>query len=834
MSSGAAGVSVYNTWRYQGYLAHGGSFKRSVGLRPEGGYVDLSVEDVGALKIKAGPAWFEVGGSNAAGPKDIRAWFRQRQSRPTVTSGGVGPSPGARGGLLRLGNLFMSCTGGADTPPPMSYSGVMVADGGTEELRRGHAAAREHRVGLLRVQLTDVRSVYDKFGAVFGRINCRLPQSGNWDRTTTKDKKDTPWSAIDVFEFLFSELPGFVAIHKSSAIYSAGFADEPPTDLQFEGELARDCCQQMLDRYGLVAQLLPDNRHAIFPATGGGWKPGEYAPDVDAVATVPETFYKDESRAVSLNPNRAHAVLAVGKRRVRAITIPLVPVLQNPESGKVVRLNKANVARLGYTLDKLNKEVLAGGEKNFRDVEPKKRRLGTQRATMFKEWAYKVYAPAMLFGDGATTEIELDEDNIESFPFLPMLDAQWRVEDLKKHGEYKKKKKPGSGPLGEWVLNDPVVFAARHGQGMFKDFDAVSDYFKMVEASRSTTTDYVKGKVDELSQRIKEAGNDLRAAETAGEKVYEKGKATGKFKSTTNVEMAVDINRFRQEFKANPVNMSIFRDMDDEAAALAAQLPRMQSELSFWKAELKAAAGSLTKWKESFKNFQKIFFAYEGVPVWMNLPHGPVPGGSYSLDLKTGFVKFPNGAYHTEEAFLFQREGGTVLTDGLVFVTYGYELRNNLMSDFTSVGFVSKDNPDADITDGSGVPGSWVACAMNRGLGLKPRVEKVANMRLYENENGIPYNLTEVVTEAASRAAGALSTPRGAVGYTVVMQGSHKASLDEGISSVQHDFDGVSGKATTTILVNALGGRGPMGPPRIGGAGRDGADRRDDIGRAEE
>ena len=74
---GGAGGKWTHEWNYQGFVAQGGRFRRSPGLEPEGGYVDIPYEELGQLDIPNGPVWFDSG----MGPKDIRTFFSSGGSR---------------------------------------------------------------------------------------------------------------------------------------------------------------------------------------------------------------------------------------------------------------------------------------------------------------------------------------------------------------------------------------------------------------------------------------------------------------------------------------------------------------------------------------------------------------------------------------------------------------------------------------------------------------------------------------------------------------------------------------------------------------------------------
>jgi hypothetical protein len=829
MANGKAGGDWIHTWTYQGYRVHGGIFRRSPGLLPELGYVDLDYNDLKNLSVQVGPFW--VGGG--AGPKDIRAASSRSGPGQTTTAGGAGAGGGAGGGLKRVGDLVMQSSYKGQSMPAMVYQNIYVAEGGTEEITERISDARAHNKGKVRVQITDIRSTY-RHGAFFGRINCRTA-SGKWCMATTKDGKGKPYTIQDVLKLLFSELPGSPSIHEQSVIFAAKFGGQPPYNMVGEGEPILHVLGQVLERYGLVARLLPDNNYFVGHELGGSYGPGQYAEDVGSPVQAEQI--RREKKSISFSSNRSAAVMVVGKKRIRSITVPYVPVIRDPKSGRILPMTEANCSKLGTTLKDVKEQVYRNDEKSFRNVAPKGKREGFLRAAMFREWAFRVYAPAFAFDPNKKAGGGLLEEEFAELPFLPMHETAWVKADLEKHGiEPKFKKASGSGSLGDWILHPPVVWGASFRQGFFKDFEAVKEYFDMMVEAAKKTESFVEEQVTKLGKEIRDLGASLGKADREFQRRFSFGEAKSKYGllgQKLGIGYQDDQAAAGREFGGGESAVAMSELMNKAAFDLLTKKQIAENGLKIWHDLSGKYLQETRRWKDEFEKFKKSFQGDEGLQAWANFPHGAMPEGSYSLDTQTGLIKFHDRTFQAKQPFLLQPDGAEVAADAAVLVTYGYELNFNILSDFTSVLFVGDDDAQATIADGvSSIPGVKI-CGVSRSCAIKPVVEKDPNIRLYENSAGDAFNMTEVVSAAAARACGQLQVPRAAVGYTYVLQGLRKAVLDDGISSVQHEWDGRI--ASTHVMVNAMGGRGPLGPPNLNANLKRGdADRRDDIGRAKE
>lgn len=810
-------------WTYQGKVCQGGRFRRSPGLEPEGGYVDLPYEILGKLDVPQGPVWFDTG----MGPKDIRTFFSGVGSRSV---GQKIAAAGGGAGLAAFGDLVMTSTYKGETLAPMTYNGIFVASEGTEEITLGLSDQQKHSLGVVRVQLTDIRSTY-KHGAFFGRINCRMRTTGKWVKNTTKDGKGKPWSAAEVFIFLFSELPGSPGIHPQSAIFFKDFA--PPYDLVGEGEPAVEHVSRLLKHYGLTPYLLPNGDYLLGYELDVNWGQGEYAMEAGQASKINVEFVSEEHKAVSQAVTRTAACLVVGGKRRRATSFPWVPVIQDPKSLRIYPMTDENCMKYGgLSLEEVNFEVLRDPSKNFRNCEPKRKREGFLRGRMFREWAYRIYAPAIAFDTEKKGDGGLSLEEFLELPFMPMREAPWKRDDLAKHGLTAPKSKKGDvGKPGDWLLHAPVVYAAGLRQGFYKDFKAIQDYFKVLTESFKDERSRLKQLLEGMKSRSKDLDSSLLEADRSIRKNFNPGYARSQFGLTVNpllspggdngaardLGSSVDAVQHAKDSATHGHSTKAYKD------AIAAALKTVE--------DVEYAVGQESAAREAQKNFQKfkeVFERYGGVHAWANFPHSAIPETEYTLDEQTGLLSFARPMVRTKQPFMLQTEGAEVVADGGVMVTFGFEYNFNLFLDYTSVLFVAQQQ-----MNGQGGPTKAVIAGLNRGSAVKPVVVRDPNIRLYENEHGTPFNATEVISAAVPHAAGQLEVPLNAVGYTYKLQGFHKASLDEGISSVQHEFDG--DVAATYICVNSPGARGlPMGKPRLNFFTEDGkAIAREQVGAAQ-
>jgi hypothetical protein len=239
-----------------------------------------------------------------------------------------------------------------------------------------------------------------------------------------------------------------------------------------------------------------------------------------------------------------------------------------------------------------------------------------------------------------------------------------------------------------------------------------------------------------------------------------------------------------------------------------------------------------------FKKFEDTYRDYKGVQLErMNLPYGVIAPGRYHINPRTGILKFTEPHCRLKEPFLLTGDSGTVAVDGSVMVTYGFEHRENATSRLTSVLVGVRDAGEGqagDIAAGIDEGAELYVCGVSRSSPIKAKVVKAAQMQLYKTERGTPMNLASVVATGFELAYGELLTPKKIVGHTYEMTGFKRLSLDGGMQSITHMWDGAH--AYTVATVNSPDGRVPglIAPKFKGKQSKRGAEIRVEIERVKE
>jgi hypothetical protein len=781
---------------YQGYPCTAVAFRRSAGLSPEYGYVDIDLAVLKKISILARDIpWRPANeGLNIPAQLAIDAWKK-------LTSGTVNAPPALAapkgGGLNRFGDLVLYTYDDGVEIQRQTYVDVFVHDAGIEEITRGLANARAHTEGTVRVPLTDIRQFYPEHGAFCQRINCRL-RTGEFDKATLFN--DKPWSAQDVIRYMFSQLPG------SPIVVSGGFDGQkyaPPTDLVGEGDPMLQFLQRLLEQMGLVALLQPDNNYAVVARLSDAVPYGKYAP---AVGSLAEAKYQgDETKSVWIS-NRPPMVQVFGKRRIRRKTMPYVPIFRNVD-GRYYRLK--DIAQVwGYHINQVKKNRFIAPQKSFRDVPPNDfSQLHHKRRKLIREWAYRGYAPSAYFQtpDGATAggkPPSFTDDDAEKLYFLPMREAPYYVSDLENLGvEYPQGQTPQTGDKGKFVLIPPVVTGKTVGQSFFRDIDEVTRYFNKI--------------ITEDNRGVKDLRTKLLVAQNELNVIVQKSLATAldmaKFRNQVPLDISVGIVDYKDMGLAEN-DMGVPSSSAKTAEALQAKAKYLDGKrkiqeqiISDLQEQLNEASLEANTWNAKYNAFKDVFAKRKGIQAWMNLAYGVVAPGSYSLDERTGIVMFSEPFCSVENPFWLDGDDVTVLGDGSVNVSFGYELNENTTGDFTSFLFCV-----------GGEPPLVSLCGMNRSSPIAAKAERVPNMRLYESDLGTPFNFTQCYTDAVARAYGQQAIDGVVDGYSYVYDGLLQAVLDGATSTIQHEWS-IKAKGLTHISVGAPNARGPLGPAWLAG-----------------
>src|SRR3990167_6528570 len=496
------GLRLKSFVTYQGLPCVGCSYQRSEGFQANVGYVDIDMVHLKSIRIEPRTVpWRAVNGNEINGQLSINAWYETRGLFP---SGGSPPpikAPAGQGGLNEFGDLVMKTIDletGSDLSHPLTYHDIYVDDTGIEELAEDLLKARAHSSGVVRVPITDIRKVYQDNGALIARINVRL-RSGGWDKGSIK-KPDTgePWLFLDVVEFLFSQLPGSPIIESWAELREIAGGLPPPTDIIGEGEPVVDHLSRILEKNGLVVHMLPVGNFLVSQKLSGRLKPGKVpmqdSPSPGRPPYVEPSEESYEKRTVTIS-RRPPAILALGKKRVRRVTMGYVPVIQLEDNRWY--LLQDGVAKMRYSMDKVNKFQLRGFEKRFQDVEPTNNASVHLKRRKALERAYHIYAPASLFYRKFDYGDSIADPDFETMPFLPVQNAGWMTGELgiegvavtQGEGETEGKVelgknaivREGGGSGGRFVIMPPIVKARRIGTGFFKDFSKVEEYFSSLD-----------------------------------------------------------------------------------------------------------------------------------------------------------------------------------------------------------------------------------------------------------------------------------------------------------------------------------------------------------------
>lgn len=804
---------------YQGYPCKAVQYRRSPGLLPETGFVEIDMQF--ARKIDVRPRfipWRGVNGFEFPGQTDPLTWSLTR-GRATVTlpAGVEAESPG----FEYFGNLvlksFNDQTGGlVDT---ITYRDVMLEQSGIEEVTRQLAEVKSHDRGTIRVPITDIRRWYNH-GAFFGAMNLKL-KSGEIDSFSSKNGRGQAWTALEAFEYLFFQLPGSPIISSQSEVRKIKLANLGP--LVGEGRPIVDVLQKLLNTYGLVAGMLPDGNYVVSLRNSSKFGPGQVPTAGGGVGAAPQEEHY-ERRSVHVT-DRPAAVIVYGPRRIRRVTLSYVPILQDAD-GRWYRVEDL-VKLWGYSMDKVNKQAFVGHEKNFEDVPPPPTDVGSallhQRRKRSLRNVYRIYAPRILFEDplsGSTvsssrSSLSIQDPDFKSLSFLPMMNAPWYESELKAIIDEEKIPRDNHerGDKEDFVLLPPMVRGYRTAEQLFTNFQEIKKYFKAkIETIKSHAdriqffASYLKGRIADAAKEV----NNLAFAESVTDgRLSSRGKENFLNLTGQSLENATDIGRDVQK-AAREVGVTILRLVDNvmskEALAVKKRVLDYKKDAEAQQDRVAEIRKIQTQWEENFKDLEKSWKDRVGVmAVKHHLPWGRIEDGTYTLDKETGILQTSEPLVVLDQPFFFDGDETEVIQDGAVVVTFGYELKEHNAKAYTNFLFVASDSGPQQVANP-------VAAGVSRASAIKA-VPIRMNGRLYTLDAGTPVNLGLVSGEARQKAAEALGVPRATVGHVYEFSGFRNFPLDAGVSSVQHVWDG--NLARTHLAVNAPNARMPLGPGRL-------------------
>jgi hypothetical protein len=822
---------------YQTYPCQAVQFRRSEGLNPEYGYVDVSLRDLKKIEIVAAAMpWRNV--INVQAQLPIEAWFEIAKKGHQTLTAPVEQMPPSGGGLNLYGNLVMQTLIDGKARSEMRYHDVYVDSSGIEETTEGLANIKEHSEGIVRIPLTDIRKYYREYGYLAKRINTKL-RTGKFDPTSIR-ADGSPWSMNEVLEYLFSQLPGAPALDGGSDIYSLSFA--PPTDIIGEFDPVVQSIERVIEKAGLTAHLLPDNRYAVMLK---GTRRVDYDHVPSSIGKSVKGEYQNYERKSVYVTDRPPLVQVWGKKRIRRVTHPCIPIFKDPSDGRWYKLKDVGYRMQGYGIEKVKAQIFEPPEKSFKDVPPGDfSDVHVARREALLKYAFKAYCPAFMFEIGQSTIIpSLGDDDIERIQYLPMKESGWYMSELGTFGS--KIPIPSSktkGDLGDFVLMPPIVRGARVGQNYFFGFEEIQAAYKKLVKANGDKTKELKNMLSLLQRQQVSVGIDVLEAEITADRTYDPRKAQTVGMPEGNMDFELYAEALLNETKKSSESLSIGAGLDargrdiantgtmywdntamgkekirQEVRAAAETLQQKRPMLAAIKGSIEETNNHLaanqneyiTMTKE-FESFSKIIKGRTAIFSWMNLPWGVIETGAYSLDENTGIIEFSEPICVMDKPFFLTRDGAKVISDGAVYITFGYELNRNQTADYTSFLFTAAEDTGA-------LNQRKVKCVgLNRSSPVACYGVRAPTMRMYETDEGIPMNLSISVASAESHAEGLIGQQRISTGYVFVYNGFYSCVLDGGITGVQHEWDSKS-SAMTHIFHNAPNSKGPAGPPALSG-----------------
>lgn len=802
---------------YQGYPCQLVEFRRSAGLAKETSWVSLRIEDLKALVVKAEAIHWRPNPAYAVpGLMGINAWAKQFFSGGTGTQPGEAPAgPKPDSGLNISGDLVLVSTPpGSGSEKETTYRDLIIDQDGIEEVLEDLQNPTAHNEGFLKVPLTDVRAYYSDYGAIYSKVNAHLA-SGAIDPYSVKSDGMTHWTALEVLYWLFSQLPGSPTINPDSQLFKLKLAD--PTDLVWEGERPAHALQQVLDIYKLQCGLLPDNSYSVWQKFRTTLKAGEIPDDVGSTSVPSDLIY--EKKTVTIN-RRPPIVTVFGRPRIRRRTLSYVPCFHDID-GSVYQLKDIGLV-WGYSYQKVRDNMPIGHEKSFEDVPPQGPsggRLHEWRKQTLKREAFKLYVPELFFTKskpGKGGALRLMDADFDRMPYLPMLDAPVYLSELDAINEDRiqpipKDSSVEKGDLGDFKIIPPVVYAQQVAQNFYSNFSAVSRYFNaliameqediVANSKQITGLDTLKANVEDHYLMTQRALKELK------EKL--KLNAFDVLLELSLIPFVADVDDIDEKI-ASFLNLKGNKVEEGEKAAASEEAwfsvvrDGYSKDAEAFQKRIDDSRNKILQWRNSFSILQQTYNKYGGIEAWTNVPMQVIEPGGYSLDSRTGLVLFHHPMFHMNIAFSLDPETEvTVIEDGKVSVTFGYELKGNAPSVRTSISF------SIDPNDTSDEPQMFLTGA-NRSVVIAPFTVSAPNLRMYETDAGTPMNLGPCVGVAAALAKGVLDVPLNVDGFEYRYPGFQKAVLDNGVSSVQHMFDGDA--ARTFVFVNSGNARGPLGP----------------------
>lgn len=818
-----------NSVTYQGLPLEAVEFRRSDGLNPERGTGIIDYKYLKELKLQSIAVPWRGVQQNADGPGAVsikvatallgnatRANFQKSFEPPTSGFKLFGPL------------IFTTVFEGGETKVTR-FEDIYIDN--VEEVEMDLALAQTHKEGKCRIEFSDIRQFYGRYGTLIQRINCRM-KSGKYDPRTVKKVKKTddrgvgsgskptittqssgeePWSFDEVMRYLFGQLPG-----SPNIILKDVGAIDAPEEIDSIGSPVASVIEDLLRVNGLVAKMQPDGSYLICRWGMKFLGPGEVIEEVDG-AKIKPIYIAGEKKSVTFN-DVPPVVMVLGRRRIRRRTLSYVAVFEDTD-GKIYRLSDIDKVWEGYSFEAVCTQATLGAEKNFQDVPPKlfgrtftpqelqdligvaailpgaipglsqkeaaaadeDRGLHFRRREIMRSQAFKMYAPDLMFGENAPqgkggAPFMSDRDH-EALDFLPMTNAPYYEHELKRFYPGKAEKKRGS-----IFLVPPVVRGSRTGQVFYPNFLEASQHLRqLISMHEADIDDFFPRAFATEREKLKSVGEiELRADKNfeSGAGLDSKlareawGAAGIDVGATSRVKSIIDGLQSSQDIKARA---------KQTIQNLEAMLDMENATVSKYKKELRALA---------------LTFANEGgIHLLSNMPYGQIPQGTYELEGQSGLLRFQELVCTLYPPLVFDGNSAIVVRDGNVSVTFGHEVNINEVSDFTSVM----------LTKGG-------VCGINVGSPIKPHVIHDPDLQMYEDDIGFPMNLDDCIAQAKKKAGAIVEQEVSSEGFSNQYDGFVKCALERSVVSIQYVWDHDTELAYTYVSINAPGARLPLGP----------------------
>lgn len=800
---------------YQGFACKEVHFRRSDGLHPEFGTVVVDYSVLRSLELKSDVVpWRAVGGSEA-GALSIHVWHEHFNKRKGSHASRK-PTPPSAGSLRIFGDLVLETTteGGEGGKETVAFSNIFLEN--AEEVSQDLARAREHAEGEIQLDVTDIRRYWGNYGAVLCRINCRL-ENGKYDprtiktpgrtaarggTTTSAEFHGVPWPFEDVINYLFAQVPGSPAV---LGLKSLGPLP-PPEQIDSIGSTALAVIEDVLGNYGLVAKLLPDGNVLLARKMTSFLSPGQVAPEVGEKRSVTRISYETKSvTRIDVPP----VVMVVGQPRVRRETQNYVPAFHDLD-GRLYRLSDIAAVWKGYSVAQVNRQVFNTEDMAFQDVPPKPhvpniadgefRKLLAQgvaglppesgdgqkddlhygRKTIMLAEAYRVYAPASMFGSDAprgegNAPYWLGKEE-RPLPWVPMGHFPCMEDHLREPIPDRREK----GDRGAFFIIPPIVTGTYVAGSLWTDpGQVVASLVKNLQQAQSRVRfvervlDYALDEFNTFPQRFD------RASRLAA------------------LQQHLEQELILQQLQPLPQDYLV-RGIKEMTSA-GQDKDRLNDLIRGCREEIGTERDKIFGFQKSIDDVVETFFLAGAVPGYGQVPWGQVPRTLWSLDPMTGIVTFQMPVATALPIAAYERAHMTAVADGAVTVTYGKPLNYNEASDYTSVLFArNKDGKGSRLV------------GVNRSSQVKPHVVMAPDMVMYEDSDGTPFNLQECIDQAEKKAKPLLEGPDSLEGYSTTFSGFVPCVLERGVNSVQYTWNGDA--AYTFVAVNSPRGVGPEGP----------------------